>query len=621
MKVLQPTGTKRVLIFLVGDLCLTALSFYLAFCLRFDFGIPPRYLTVFHSWLGLVLAFRIGMLAAFRLYGVRWQFISLRDLLNLAKAAALSSAGLVFLNYMAGQAYPGPFLPRSVILMDFVLFVVLVGGFRISRRVYMTSSRRGRRGKRTLIVGAGRVGEQLVRDLLRSDRHGYYPVAFLDDNPSLKGTQIHGVSVLGGCDDIADVARDRQIEAAIIAIRAGHYARIREIFLMLAAQNIADVKVVPSLPQFGRDAISVRQMQDIRIEDLLPRDSVSIERPAVTAFLQGKQILVSGAGGSIGSEMVRQILKFDPKHVVAYDIDETELYNLALELHGLPLTPYIGDIRDRDKLERAFAEYKPEIVFHAAAYKHVPKMEDFPAEAIETNVFGTRNMAELSAAFGVNRFVNTSTDKAVNPSSIMGASKRMAEILCSTLNQTTQTRFVSVRFGNVLGSRGGVIGVFLDQIRKGGPVRVTHPEMKRYFMSIPEAVLLVCQAAAMGAGGEVFVLDMGEPVHIVKVAEDLIRLHGLNPYQDIKIVFTGTRPGEKLFEELMTAEEGTNATSHQKIFTARQSTEYSAERLESALNELWKQRATPDRIREALQKHVPFYDTTKGKNSDVNSHS
>ena len=335
-------------------------------------------------------------------------------------------------------------------------------------------------------------------------------------------------------------------------------------------------------------------------------------------FLFGKKILVTGAAGSIGSEIVRQLVKFNPAEIVAFEIDETELHNLQLELKDslknkkIKFVPVVGDVRDEKKVNEVFSRFKPNIVFHAAAYKHVPLMEFFPEESVKTNVFGTYNVAIASVNNGVDKFVNISTDKAVNPTSVMGATKRLAEIICRVLNDLGKTKFISVRFGNVLGSRGSVVPIFLEQIKKGGPVTVTHPEMKRYFMTIPEAVLLVLQAAAMGEGGEVFVLDMGEPVKIVKLAEELIKLQGLEPYKDIDIVFTGLRPGEKLFEELLTAEEGTDRTYHEKIYKARIKKNLSLNELKNLLDVLRRviDEGSADDIKAVLRKYIPFYKGT-----------
>ena len=349
-------------------------------------------------------------------------------------------------------------------------------------------------------------------------------------------------------------------------------------------------------------------MKDISIEDLLAREVADIDVEKVSLLVKDKVVMVTGAGGSIGSEIIRQLLKFEPKRIVAYEIDETELHGLGLELDNPVLETVVGDVRDLEKLDRIMDRYKPSVVFHAAAYKHVPMMEYFPEEAVKTNIAGTRNLVECSIKYGVDKLVNISTDKAVNPTSIMGATKRVSEMICRSYNKESKTKFVSVRFGNVLGSRGSAVPIFIEQIKKGGPVTVTHPDMKRYFMSIPEAVLLVFQAAAMGEGGEVFVLDMGEPIKIVELVERLIKLEGLKPYRDIDIKFTGIRPGEKLFEELLTAEEGTLKTKHSKIYIANMPNPLDVSQINEYVKELsYTANSSISKIKSKLQQMIPFY--------------
>jgi FlaA1/EpsC-like NDP-sugar epimerase len=406
------------------------------------------------------------------------------------------------------------------------------------------------------------------------------------------GTKIHGVPVIAPIHDIGRVAKECSIESVIIAIPSLNHKRVRQIYDSIKAIGIKDVKIAPSVSHLPSEVIRVKDLRDISIEDLLSREVVSVEEELLREFIQEKVVLVSGAGGSIGSELVRQLVRFAPKRVVALDIDETELHNLQLELKNSAentwsdVEPVVADVRDREKLLRIFREAKPHIVFHAAAYKHVPLMEFFPEEAIRTNVLGTYNMAVCSLECGVEKFVNVSTDKAVNPSNVMGATKRIAEILCKALNSEGKTKFISVRFGNVMGSRGSVVPIFLQQIRKGGPITITHPDMERYFMTIPEAVLLIIQAAAIGKGGEIFVLDMGQPVKILKLAEELIRLQGLEPYRDIDIVFTGLRPGEKISESLVSERERIDRTSNRKIYVIREERTYSAEEIKGIVENL-----------------------------------
>jgi FlaA1/EpsC-like NDP-sugar epimerase len=482
----------------------------------------------------------------------------------------------------------------------------------MSRRIYRELFTKNNKGKKTIIIGAGATGERIARGLKTTSE--FRPIFFLDDNDMKIGTKIHNIPILGKIKDLPFLIEKYDIDTAIIAIPSLTHKKIREIFNLLTSYNIKDIKIVPSLSKLPSDIISVKDLRDISIEDILSREAIKIEEEKIKDFLKGKKIFVSGAGGSIGSEIVRQLIKFEPDTIVAFEIDETELYNLSLEIKeelkkkNIKFFPLVGDIRDKNKLEKIFKTYKPNIVFHSAAYKHVPLMEEFPEEAIKTNVLGTYNLALVSLNNNVEKFINISTDKAVNPSSIMGATKRLAEMICSSLNELGRTKFISVRFGNVLGSRGSVIPIFLEQIKNGGPLTVTHPEMKRYFMTISEAVLLVFQAATMGKGGEVFVLDMGEPIKIVKLAETLIKLHGLEPYKDIDIVFTGLRPGEKLFEELLTAEEGTDKTYHKKIFIAKISDKLSLEEVKNLIRLLQNaENMSANEIKEILKKYIRFY--------------
>jgi len=556
----------------------------------------------------IVIPIRVLLLHLSGLYAVSWRFVGLREFLALAKVFAGSVVLLWLANTLVRSFAPYLFVPRGVLIIDGAFVFLFVGIFRVSKRLYMHGIGM-HHGKRTIIVGAGRAGERLSRELLRSKIEAFRPVAFVDDDPDLHSTTIHGIPVLGNCDAAGQIARDERIEAAIIALPSSHHERTRAVFRTLSDHGIHDVKVVPSISHLGKEAISVRNIKSIRLEDLLPRETVKIDDAAVKEMLSGQTVMVTGAGGSIGSEIVRQALRYGAQRVVAFEVDETELHSLGLDSPGDRLVPFLGDVKDLAKVESALASYSPAVVFHAAAYKHVPMMEWFPEEAVRTNSRGTQQLAIACAEHGVREFVNISTDKAVNPTSVMGATKRIAEMACRAAGCASRTRFVSVRFGNVLGSRGSVIPTFLQQIGGGGPITITHPEMKRYFMSIPEAVLLVFQAAVMGKGGEVFVLDMGEPVKISRVAEDLVRLHGLVPHEDIELVFTGMRPGEKLFEELLTAEEGTDATAHDMVFVARNGSSPTPEEVDRIIAELEDCSHDPVGIKQALCKHVPFYCT------------
>ena len=498
--------------------------------------------------------------------------------------------------------------------------------FRLSRRLYLQLLHKSYSsdGRRTLIVGAGNAGEMLIRDIRRHKDSRYYPMGFIDDNESKKGTFIQGVKVLGKIEKIPEIVSELNIETVMIAIPSATNSEVKKVMSTIRESAVSDVKVIPSMTKIFDGSLTLSDLKEVSIEDIIGREQASVNQNDIDDFIKGKKVLITGAGGSIGSEIVRQVIRGYPKFVLALDADETDLFNLEQELKSFiretPLIPVVADIRDKVKIKHIFRQYTPEIVLHAAAYKHVPMMELYPEEALKVNVFGTLNVIEESVRHGVDKFIMISSDKAVNPTSIMGATKRVAEELVKFYNSrgrgeegkrgrggeegtedgvmpkigsyedgklgryenektdvnkelatsqlrnfATSTKFISVRFGNVVGSRGSVIPIFKSQIAKGGPVTVTHKDMKRYFMSIPEAVALVLQAGAMGEGGEVFVLDMGEQVKILEVAQEMIRLHGLEPDKDIPIVFTGMRKGEKLYEELSTPMETVEPTSHPKI--------------------------------------------------------
>ena len=511
----------------------------------------------------------------YRLPWRSWRSSSMNDLRHLFRAVFVHGAVIAAAMFLFGDRYQ---VPRSVALINPVLTFLFLGGMRFGvRALGETNSARTHTAtsKRVLIVGAGEAGVVIAREMQRHPEAGLKPLAYVDDDPSKKNALYAGVPVCGRIEDIPRVVENRNIEEVLISIPSAGGALVRHI-VELSREADVPYRIIPGVYEVLSGAVSISHIREVDVADLLGREQVVIDMNAITGYLSGKRILVTGAGGSIGSEIVRQLTRFYPEEVILLGRGENSLFELQMELGGIHSnTTYrlvVADVQNRPKMAQLLKQYSPQVVFHAAAHKHVPLMESNADQAILNNVGGTRNMAELALENDVEHFINISTDKAVNPTSIMGASKRIAEMTvrqCASRAGDGQT-FVSVRFGNVLGSRGSVIPVFKDQIERGGPVTITHPDMRRYFMTIPEAAQLVLQAAAMAKSGFVFVLDMGQPVLIVDLAEDLIRLSGYRPYEDIEVVYTGLRPGEKLFEEILTAEEATTATSHSKIFIANQ---------------------------------------------------
>ena len=567
---------KRRLFFLVSDAALIAGSMFVSFWLRFDGVIPDVYAVNLKYYILIALAVKLTILLVHDMYDVSWRFFGLKDLLKLFSAVSLSSLaiGLAALFYRSTEYFPT--LPRSVVLVDYLLTLGSIGVLRISKRAiieYLSKSRRMWPGRaRVLIVGAGDAGSSIGRDMLVNKKSKYFPVGYIDDDPSKRGMSIHGIRVLGTRHEIPELLKANAVDEVLIAIPSVRSEDIRAVMEIIRnSGGPAKVKILPGLLDLVDGNVTLSDIKEVRVEDLLGREKVEIDYAAIREFLNRKRVLITGAGGSIGSELARTVLQFEPRSTALLDIDETELFYLMNRFRGAAteIFPVVGDIRDRAKMEAVLSEFQPEIILHSAAYKHVPVLESYPEEAVKTNVLGTKVLGELALKYKVERFVNISTDKAVNPSSVMGATKRVGEEMLRVLNGRNGTKFISVRFGNVLGSRGSVIPIFEDQIKRGGPVTITHPDMKRYFMATSEAVLLVLEAAAVGEGGEVYILDMGEPIKILDLAREMIRLSGHEPDVDIPIVFSGLRPGEKLFEELLGAEEGSEPTEHARIFKAR----------------------------------------------------
>jgi len=550
------------------DAVLINIALFGSFYLRFEEGLPASYIPTYAN---AALLGTISLLVAFHVFGLYkniWRYASVGELLSIVYAVSVGAAVTI-----AGTYFISPLrLPHSVSAMFWLFAIVLTGGLRFSQRLRQENSiflARNNEQHKVLIIGAGDAGVLALRELKKRDFRDGLPVGFIDDSREKINLQVQGFPVLGSREDIPRIVDEYGVDEIIIAIPSASGDAIREIVEICKKSRASSLKILPGVHDLLSGKLTVSPIREVQVEDLLGRDPVSVDLEEVAGYLKNQVVLVTGAGGSIGSELCRQIVRFDPAKLILAGHGENSIFEIQQELKEHPVFPEIFDIKDREKVNLVFAKYKPSVVFHAAAHKHVPLMENNPEEALKNNVLGTYNLASAAAETGVKTFVLVSTDKAVNPTSVMGASKRIAEMIIQDFDRKTPTKFVAVRFGNVLGSRGSVIPIFKKQISEGGPVTVTDPQMTRYFMTIPEASQLVIQAGAMASGGEIFILDMGKPVKIVDLAKDLIRLSGLEPGKDIKIVYTGARPGEKLYEELLTSEEGTTATKHKRIFVAR----------------------------------------------------
>lgn len=618
-EIFKKTTRTRTLFFLFSDFILIALSLYLSLFVRFEGEIPSIWVNNFPVYFLIFFVVKVFFLYIFKLYHLTWIYVGFYEIYRLIKALVLSffsiSAIILFLYYL--PLFHG--FPRSVPIIDFIFSLIFIGGLRISKRFYLQilSNNTAENRKRALIIGAGNAGEQIVRDMLRQKETSYIPVAFVDDDRRKIGTYIHGIKVLGNRREIPKIVDEREVELAVIALPSAEPKKIRSIVRYINKAGVKEIKIIPGTEEILKKGnISLSDIKEISLEDLLGREEVKIDYTSVRDYLHGKRILVTGAGGSIGSEIAKQVCEFQPESLALLDIDETRLFDIERKLKEtyskrIIINSLITDIRDKKKIDFVFSQYIPQIVFHAAAYKHVPMLEFHPDEAVKVNIWGTKILTAASLKYKVEKFVLISTDKAVNPLNVMGATKRVAELIACELNSRDGTKFISVRFGNVLGSRGSVIPIFEEQIEKGGPVRITHEDMERYFMTTTEAVLLVLQAGALDESGEIYVLDMGEPVRIVDLAEELIRLHGLIPHKDIPIIYTGIRPGEKISEELLSSEDGVLPTRYKKIFKVKSINNISitGEELENkikTLYELAEQRDIPQIIR-TLQLLVPTY--------------
>lgn len=538
--------------------------------IRFDGYITSHYLHQMIDALPIMVISYIVMLLSMHLYTRIWRYAGMREMVAVLIATTLG-AGLFY----TGMYVFDKSLPRSIYLISWILSTGVIG---IGRMVlhYIAMQYGGKQSTdadmvNTLIIGAGDAGATIAREIERYHKRSRKVIGFIDDDESKFNRLMGGVRILGNRHDIPSIVKENKVKEIIIAMPSVTRNEIRNI-MEICSPLKCKVNTLPGMYQLLDDEVLVSHLHPVSIEDLLERDEVRLDMDIVEHYIRDKVILVTGAGGSIGSEICRQIMRVGPKQLLLLGHGENSIYLINQELKNVykdgPIIPIIADIRDKQQLDQIFTQYNPQVVFHAAAHKHVPLMEIQPMAAVLNNIYGTRNVADVAGRHGVERFVMISTDKAVNPTSVMGATKRVAEKVIISMNDTYDTKYITVRFGNVLGSRGSVIPLFKKQIEAGGPVTVTDPEMTRYFMTIPEASQLVLQAGAMGKGGEVFLLDMGEPVKIIDLARNMIRLSGLEPDKDIHIKITGLRPGEKKYEELLTSEEGTNRTNHTKIFEA-----------------------------------------------------
>ncbi|MBT9177405.1 MAG: UDP-N-acetyl-alpha-D-glucosamine C6 dehydratase [Firmicutes bacterium] len=562
---------KYQLLLAGGDAVALVLSGLIGLYLRFE-GLPPQnFLAVWFRYMIVAVPLYLVVYYYFGLYRRMWRYASVDDLLVIAGAVSLATACLFTLRVVN----PASGFPRSVIIMTWLINIAAVGGMRFVVRLGtgLLSRQNGHRTKRALIIGAGDAGRILVSELDKHRELDYFPIGFLDDDACKVGLSICGLPVLGTTALLEEMVKSQSIDQVIIAMPSASLSKTRDLTQRSIALGIKPL-IVPGLYSILNEDVKVSSLREVQLEDLLQRPEIKLDSASISGYLASKTVLITGAGGSIGGELARQVAGFSPARLLLLGRGENSIYDIHRELAAkhpaLSITALIADVQDAERIDYIFDTHRPAVVFHAAAHKHVPLMEANPTEAIKTNVLGTQTLARAALRSLTERFVLVSTDKAVNPTSVMGATKRMAEHIVQSYNGSCQTKFMVVRFGNVLGSRGSVIPLFKEQIAKGGPVTVTHPEMTRYFMTIPEAVSLIIQAGAMGQGGEVFVLDMGKSVKILDLARELVSLSGLKPDIDIAITFTGMRPGEKLYEELFAPEEGTLATMHKQILIAKQ---------------------------------------------------
>ena len=603
----------RIILLVLMDMLIITAAGPLAIYVRYNLFFEPQaieFIENIFQYLPVNLILTVIVFTAFRLYQGIWKYASASDLVNIILACLVSAV-----TQTVGMTLMGLRFPRSYPFMYFAVLTAGISIFRFTYRIiaYFRQKQQGliKEGKtNTMIVGAGEAGNTLLKELQNSKFVEQNVCCLVDDDPGKIGKYLRGVLVAGNRKDICRLVEEYHIDEIMIAIPSASHAEIQEL-LDICSQTSCKLKVLPGIYQLVNGEVSVSKLRNVEIEDLLGREPIDTQVESIMGYVSGKVVLVTGGGGSIGSELCRQIARHEPKQLVIFDIYENNAYDIQQELKRdypeLNLVVLIGSVRNTHRINGVFEKYHPQIVYHAAAHKHVPLMEDSPNEAIKNNVMGTYKTAQAADKYGVSRFVLISTDKAVNPTNIMGASKRLCEMVIQMMNNRSKTEFVAVRFGNVLGSNGSVIPLFKKQIEEGGPVTVTHPDIIRYFMTIPEAVSLVLQAGARAKGGEIFVLDMGKPVKILDLALNLIRLSGLKPYEDIDIVFTGLRPGEKLYEELLMDEEGLQSTDNKLIHIGKP-IDFDEELFIHQLEELDElSRMDSPKIKEKVMEVVPTY--------------
>ena len=633
---------KNFIIVLAVDLLLLTGVLYTAHLIRFDFDVPPFFLASFYRMLPYVLIAKLACFYYFDLYRGMWRYTSIADLTNIIKAVSVSTL-LIFCFFLLKYRFVG--FSRSIFLIDWCLTILFVSGFRLVVRIYFETAGTGKSWLETLrsiiiplkrkipgtrnllIIGAGDCGEKILREIKDNARLQYNVVGFLDDKPNKVGMKIHGVPVLSRISDIRATAKKVKADEALIAIPSANSKDIRRI-VEICDESGLKFKTIPGMGELINGKVSVNAIREVAYRDLLGREIINLEEEKIGAHLKDKKVLVTGAGGSIGSELCRQICRFEPEKIILFERAESPLHAIELELKqtfkDVKVVSILADIQDIKQLNKAFEANRPQIVFHAAAYKHVPMLELQPWKAIDNNILGTKNLIEVSTKNNVARFVFVSTDKAVRPANVMGASKRLSEMLVQGQNGCglSDTKFVIVRFGNVVGSVGSVVPLFRKQIQRGGPVTVTHPEVTRFFMTIPEACQLILQAGSMGKGGEIFILDMGTPIKIADMARDLIRLSGFEADVDIKIEYVGLRPGEKLYEELITEGENIVPTSHEKIMVLK-GIECDLELLNGKVDELahFAEEQDGEQVKMKLKQIVPEYDSMAGAGHPPSSRS